>query len=413
MRNSMNITESVLLAIHSIRGNKLRSFLTLLSIAIGVFALIVAGTLINSFQNAVLNELENIGETTFWVQRLPSIQTGHTWYKYRKRKPITFRQYKELRRLTQSTNLISGASYTSGIVVNSGNFSTDPDVTLIGTDQNYFITNAIDVDYGRPITDEDLNLSRNVAIIGNDIVVKIFQNVNPIGKEINIKNQRYTVIGVLQKRGAILGQSKDNQVLIPLTNFLRFYASPWEESLVISVKALNRDVLQETIDEIIGNLRVIRNIKPWEENSFEVETNETITEQFGGFVKFLSVFGFISGGFALIAAGVGIMNIMLVAVKERTREIGVRKAVGAKKRWILTQFIIEAISLCQIGGLIGIILGFFAGYLLGNTIQIPLAFPLPWIILSIVVCTILGVSFGAYPAYRAANLDPIESLRYE
>lgn len=409
----MNVTESILLALYSIRENKLRSFLTLLSIAIGVFSLVVAGTLINSFQKAVLNELENIGETTFWVQRLPSIQTGHTWYKYRKRKPITFRQYKELRRMTQSTNIISGASYTSGIVVNSGNLSTDPNVNLIGADQNYFITNAVDVEYGRPITEEDVNLNRNVAIIGNDIVVKIFPNINPIGKVINIKNQKYTVVGVLEKRGALLGQSKDNQVLIPLTNFLQFYASPWEESLVISVKAKSRETLQETIDEIIGNLRIIRNVKPWEENSFEIETNETITEQFGGFIEYLSIFGFISGAFALVAAGVGIMNIMLVAVKERTREIGIRKAVGAKKRWILTQFIIESISICQIGGLIGIILGFVAGYLLGNTIQVPIAFPLPWIILSVVVCTILGVGFGAYPAYRAANLDPIESLRYE
>lgn len=409
----MNVIESILLVLHSIRENKLRSFLTLLSIAIGVFSLIVAGTLINSFQKAVLNELENIGETTFWVQRLPSIQMGHTWYKYRKRKPITFRQYKELRRMTQSTNMISGASYTSGIVVNFGNLSTDPNVDLVGTDQNYFITNAVDVEYGRAITDEDVNLNRNVAIVGNDIVVKIFPNINPIGKEINIKNQKYTVIGVLKKRGALLGQSKDNQVLIPLTSFLRFYASPWEESLIISIKAMNRETLQETMDEIIGNLRIIRNVKPWEENSFEIETNETITEQFGGFVKYLSIFGFISGAFALIAAGVGIMNIMLVAVKERTREIGIRKAVGAKKRWILTQFIVEAISICQIGGLIGIVLGFAAGYLLGNTIQIPITFPLPWIILSVVVCTIIGVGFGAYPAYRAANLDPIESLRYE
>ncbi len=409
----MNITESILLALYSIRENKLRSFLTLLSIALGVFSLVVAGTLINSFQKAVLNELENIGETTFWIQRLPSIQTGHTWYKYRKRKPITFRQYKELRRMTQSTNIISGSSFSTGIVVSFANLSTDPDVYLVGADPGYFITNAIDVEYGRPITEEDMNLNRNVAIIGNDIVVKIFPNVNPIGKEINIKNLKYTVIGVLQKRGALLGQSKDNQVLIPLTSFLRFYASPWEESLVISVKAKNRETLQETIDEIIGNLRIIRNVKPWEENSFEIETNETITEQFGGFVKYLSIFGFISGAFALIAAGVGIMNIMLVAVKERTREIGIRKAVGAKKRWILTQFIIESISICQIGGLVGIILGFVAGYLLGNTIQIPLAFPLPWIILSVVVCTILGVGFGAYPAYRAASLDPIESLRYE
>ena len=409
----MDFTESIYQAIDSIRTNKLRTFLTLLSIAIGVFALIVAGTLINSFEKAVLAQLEEIGETTFWIQRLPSIQTGNTWYKYRQRKPITYRQYKELVRMTNSTPWISAHSYTFGMTINAGNLSTDPDVYVAGADPNFFITNSIDVEFGRTFIEEDIDYNRNVAIIGNDIVVKIFPNVNPLGKEISIKNQKYTVIGILKTRGALLGQSKDNMVIIPITNFLKYFASPWEESLQITVKAISKEMLQATMDEVIGNMRVIRNVKPWEANTFELETNETISQQFGSFVNFLSIFGFISGGFALVAAGVGIMNIMLVAVKERTREIGIRKAVGARRRWILWQFILEAITLSQIGGLFGIILGVLGGYLLGNAIKLPLFFPVPWVVLSIIVCTILGIAFGTYPAYRAANLDPIEALRYE
>jgi putative ABC transport system permease protein len=409
----MNISESITQAFDSIRTNKLRSSLTLLSIAIGVFALITAGTIITSFEKAVLKQLEDIGETTFWIQREPAIQTGGTWYKYRKRKPITYREYKELKKMTYSTNIISAHSFTSGMTVTAGNLSTDPDVFLVGAENNFFITNAIDVDYGRILTEEDIDFNRNVAIIGNDVLVKIFPNANPIGKEITIKNQKFTVVGVMKTRGAMLGQSKDNRVIIPITNFLKYFASPWEESLIISVKALNRELLETTIDEVIGNLRVIRNVKPWEENTFEIETNETISQQFGSFVNFLSIFGFISGGFALIAAGVGIMNIMLVAVKERTREIGIRKAIGAKRRWILWQFILEAITLCQVGGLLGIIFGTLGGYLLGNAIKLTMYFPISWIVLSVVVCTILGITFGAYPAYRAANLDPIEALRYE
>jgi putative ABC transport system permease protein len=409
----MDFTESIYQAIDSIRTNKLRTFLTLLSIAIGVFALIVAGTLINSFEKAVLAQLEEIGETTFWIQRLPSIQTGNTWYKYRQRKPITYRQYKELVRMTNSTPWISAHSYTFGMTINAGNLSTDPDVYVAGADPNFFITNSIDVEFGRTFIQEDIDYNRNVAIIGNDIVVKIFPNVNPLGKEISIKNQKYTVIGILKTRGALLGQSKDNMVIIPITNFLKYFASPWEESLQITVKAISKEMLQATMDEVIGNMRVIRNVKPWEANTFELETNETISQQFGSFVNFLSIFGFISGGFALVAAGVGIMNIMLVAVKERTREIGIRKAVGARRRWILWQFILEAITLSQIGGLFGIIFGVLGGYLLGNAIKLPLFFPVPWVVLSIIVCTILGIAFGTYPAYRAANLDPIEALRYE
>lgn len=409
----MNFSESIFQSIDSIRTNKLRTFLTLLSIVIGVFALIVAGTLINSFEKAVMTQLEDIGETTFWIQRLPSIHTGNTWYKYRKRKPITFRQYKELQKMTNSTPWISAHTFTGGMTINAGNLSTDPDVFLVGADNIFFLTNSIDVEFGRSFTEEDINLNRNIAIIGNDVVVKIFPNVNPLGKEISIQNQKYTVVGILKTRGALLGQSKDNMVIIPITNFLKYFASPWEESLHISVRAISKELLQETMDEVIGNMRVIRNVKPWEANTFEVETNEAISEQFGSFVNFLSIFGFISGGFALIAAGVGIMNIMLVAVKERTREIGIRKAVGAKRRWILWQFIIEAITLCQIGGIIGIIFGVLGGYFLGNAIKLPLFFPVPWVILSIIVCTVLGIAFGTYPAYRAANLDPIEALRYE
>lgn len=409
----MFFSESIRFAFDSIRSNKLRTFLTILSISIGVFALISTGTLISSLKYTVQNELENIGETTFWIQRQPKILTDRTWRKYRKRKPITYKNFKELKRMTESTPYLSAAAYSMESTIKFGNLSTDPDVYLIGADNNYFITNAIEVEYGRPISDDDVNSFRNVAVIGNDVVVKIFPNINPIGKEITIKNQQNTVVGILKPKGALLGQSQDNRVLIPITNFLRYFASEWESSVTISIKALNKEKFAQTIDEVIGNLRIIRNDKPLEENSFEVETNETITEQFGGFVNFLSIFGFLSGGFALIAAGVGIMNIMLVAVKERTREIGIRKAVGAKRRWILFQFIFEAFTLTQIGGIIGLIIGLSAGYFLSKTINLPLGLPWLWVFISVLACTLIAVGFGAYPAYRAANLDPIEALRYE
>lgn len=409
----MFFSESIRFAVDSIRSNMLRSFLTLLSISIGVFALISSGTLISSLKYAVQSELESIGETTFWIQRLPNIVTDRTWRKYRKRKPITYKNFKELKRMTESTPYLSAIAYSMKNTIKFNNLSTDPDVYLIGADNNYFVTNAIDVENGRPISDNDVNSYRNVAVIGNDVLVKIFPNINPIGKEITIKNQQFTVVGILKPKGALLGQSQDNRVLIPITNFLRYFASEWESSVTISIKALNKVKFNQTIDEVIGNLRVIRNDQPWEENSFEVETNETITEQFGGFVNFLSIFGILSGGFALVAAGVGIMNIMLVAVKERTREIGIRKAVGAKRRLILLQFIFEAFALTQIGGLIGLIIGLSGGYFLSKAINLPLGFPWFWVIISVLACTLIAVGFGTYPAYRAANLDPIEALRYE
>ncbi len=409
----MNISESIVLALDSVGKNKLRAVLTLLSISIGVFAIIGVGTLVSSIDNAVSGELSSLGESTFIIKRTPSIQMGNTWRKYRKRKAISYSVYKEFRKQMTTTNLISAESYSGGNTIKAGNLSTDPDVSLTGADENYFGNNNVIVEEGRAFSVDDISFNRNVAVVGNDVVVKIFPNENPIGKKIAIKNQSFTIIGILEIKGAVLGQSQDNQVILPISQFLKYYANWWEESVTISVKAFSKEQLEATVDEAIGVMRTIRKAKPWEENSFEIETNESIAEQFGSFIGFLSIFGSICGGIALIAAGVGIMNIMLVSVKERTREIGIRKAIGAKRRWVLTQFIIETITLCQLGGLIGIILGVIAGNVLGKMLGMSIVFPITWIVLSIVICTLLGIFFGAYPAWKAAKLDPIDALRYE
>lgn len=409
----MKILESILLAFSSIRQYKLRAVLTLLSIAIGVFAIMGSGTLTNSINNAVTVELANLGDLSYVVTKMPAIHTGEDWHKLMKRKPITYTQVKELKDQSQLPDLISAESTSNLHTVEAGNLSTDPDVNLVGTDENYFIMKNIGISFGRPIIQEDIVLNRNVAVIGNDIVVKIFPNTNPIGKKIRIKHQSFTVIGVLEQKGAILGQSQDNKVIIPISQFLKYYASWWEESLTVTIRAKSKEMLTPCIDETIGIMRTLRNVQPWQENSFEINTNESISQQFSIFTNFLSVFGSISGFIALIAAGVGIMNIMLVSVKERTREIGIRKAVGARRFWILIQFIIESITLCQVGGLIGIIIGFVSALYLGSLISINITFSLFWFIFSIIVCSVIGLIFGSYPAWKAARLDPIDALRYE
>lgn len=409
----MNFFESVYLAFDSVRVNKLRAFLTLLSISIGVFALMGTGVLIKSIDNAVTNEMITLGENTFSIKRTPSIVTGNTWRKYRNRKPITYSQLKELKKLMVSTSYISGFSSSSFNVIKFMNFSTDPDVSLIGTDEEYFFNNNITISEGRALSNEDLQTNKNYAIIGNDVRTKLFENVSPLNKSIRIKNQNYTVIGLIEPKGAILGQSQDNQVIIPLQQFLKYFSNEWEESLTITVKSLSREDLAETVNDAIGYMRMIRQDKPGQENSFEVETNETINEQFGQLTGFIGFFGYASGFIALIAAGVGIMNIMLVSVKERTREIGVRKAVGAKNSWILWQFIIETITLCQIGGIIGILSGLICSIALGSLINISIIIPTGWVIGSIIICTFLGLVFGAFPAWKASRLNPIDALRYE
>lgn len=409
----MNIGESILLAFDAVRHNKLRAILTLLSISIGVFAIVGAGTLVSSINGVVEDQMAELGETSFFIYRVPAIQMGNAWRKYRKRKAVTFTQYRELKRQLTLADWVAGSSKTGGYTVKADNFESDPNVILVGGDENYFKLINAGLTAGRPLFSEDINNNRNVAIIGNDIVVKCFPNTNPLGKKIKIKNQEFTVIGIQDILGAVLGQSQDNLVVIPITRFLANYTNFWEESVTITVKAVSKAKMDDAIDEATGAMRTIRNNKPWQENDFEIETNESLSQQFAGLTGFLTYFGFFSGAIALIAAGVGIMNIMLVSVKERTREIGIRKAVGAKNFWILSQFIIETITLCQLGGWIGIIFGIIGSSIFTMLLGMKLSMPWDWVIGALLICTFLGIVSGAYPAWKAAKLDPIDALRYE
>ena len=410
----MNIKESVFIALDSIRVNKLRASLTLLSIAIGVFAIIIAIALVKSINYTVTTEMASLGENTFSIFRIPKIQFGpHTWRLYRSRKVINYSQYKEFKKMMTSASAVSAVSSSSGYVIKNGNLETNPNVEIIGTDADYFLTNNMNIDEGRQFINDDIMFNRNYAIIGNDIAVQLFPSVNPIGKTITIKRQKFTIIGKLETKGALFGQSQDNMVIIPVSQFLKYYCEPWEESLNINVAVSSKEQLNYAVDEAIGIMRSIRNVKPWEMNSFELETNESIADQFASLTGFLSVFGISTGIIALIAAGVGIMNIMLVTIKERTREIGIRKAIGARKSTILTQFIIETITLCQLGGFIGIAVGLIVGSAFGAMLGLTILFPYEWIIITIIICTAIGLAFGIYPAWKAANLDPIDALRYE
>ncbi len=410
----MIIIESILQALDSVRANKLRSSLTLLSIAIGVFAIIGAGGLVTSIDNAISGEMMKAGETSFIIKRFPPIQMGgHHWRKYLKRKPISYSQYKKLKEKLKGVKYVTAFSATNNLTIEYQLNETDADVTLFGGDENFLETININIAKGRSITREDVELNKNVAVIGNDIKVKLFPNIDPIGKKIKIKNTNFTVIGVMEQKGAVMGQSQDNRVLIPLTLFLKYYASSWEEDLTISIKAFDKISMFYAFDEAIGHMRIIRKVKPWEENNFEIQTDEAISQQFESFTGYLNIFGIVVGVFSLIAAGVGIMNIMLVSVKERTREIGIRKAIGAKIRWILIQFVVESITLSLLGGIIGIIFGLLISSYFGNMMGLKITIPIEQIILSIFVCSLIGIVFGAYPAWKAAKLDPIDALRYE
>jgi putative ABC transport system permease protein len=415
----MNATESISIALDAVRAQKLRSGLTLLSISIGVFAIIASTGITTALQNAVNAQMATLGEHSFLIQRTPTLQFGGSWRKYMRRKPITLDQARQFKDMMSMTNLISISNTNPSYVIKAGQTSTDPDVALIGADDLYFNVNAVDLSDGRPFTAHEGEVGGNVAILGKDVVVKLFPRGDAMDRTVSIKNQTFRVIGVLAERGGVMGQSQDNRVLIPMPTFDRYYTWEWDRSVDVSVKALSAEALPATVDEAIGILRALRNVQPWEENTFELDTNDALTAQFSGFSVALLAVAWISGIGALVAAGIGIMNMMLVSVRERTREIGVRKALGARKIWIVRQFLIESVTLCQLGGMAGTAAGIGTAWavtaVLRGTGMQSLAFELPWgaVIASVVICTAIGIGFGLYPAIRAASLDPIEALRYE
>ncbi len=409
----MQISESVRVALASVAANKLRSALTLLSVSIGVFAILGAGTVVDSLNGLVTDQLESIGSSTFLVQKFPAFFLNpREWRKYMRRKDIT---YEQIQLVKQQATLSSsvGCQAVANYYVRGGGQTTDAPVSIIGGDETVLANQNFVVHAGRVLTLEDVQYRRDVAVLGADVVKRLFEHEDPIGKQVSIHGRPYVVIGTLEAKGTTFGQSQDNFVHIPITSYLKYYTSQYETSLTMVVKAVNVERREEAMDQVVGILRTARRVPPGVDNDFEIFTSESISETFAGFTKYLVYFAIGVSSISLLAAGVGIMNIMLVSVKERTREIGTRKAVGATRRNILTQFMLEAVTLCELGAVIGIVLGIVAGNAFAAYLGTKVVLPYGSIALAVGVCTIIGVCFGAYPAWRAASLDPIDALRYE
>ena len=410
----MSYWETILSALGSIRANLLRSVLTLLSIALGTFAIISVGVATNTLGNSVTGAMDEIGGNSFVIQRTPSIQMGgSSWRRYQRRPIISLAQANEYKRRVGNEALVAISDRDFAKTIKSGNLSTDPDVTVFGVDENYFIVRNKNIQSGRPLHEEDVFSSRNVAVIGNDVAVKLFPQGNAVGQQITIDNLRCEVVGVLAAQGAVLGQSQDNEVYIPLNVYVRRFAGESYFTATLSVKAPDAATFTALFDESIGIMRSVRGCKPWQENNFEIEDNSSLKAQFTTFIDYVAYFAAFIASFSLAAAGVGIMNIMLISVKERTREIGLRKAIGAKSTSILFQFLLEAITLCQLGGVIGLGGGLSIVGAVSLFTAINFVIPWSWVVASILFCTFVGLSFGAYPAWKAAKLDPIDALRYE
>ncbi len=407
------IKESFRMAIESIRQNKLRSILTLLGISIGVFSVIGVMTAIRTLESSVNSQLDIFGTNTFMIQKSPAIQIhGPGNNKIRKRKNIRYAHYEELKQRAKLPQQVSVVDGTGERNIQYKDKRLKKTAELSGVDEwglRSFKTYLAD---GRNFLEDDIRFYRSVTILGPDLADILFPFEDPIGKIIQIKGLDYTVIGITERKGQAFGQSQDYFVMIPISVYIQRFSSRWT-SLAINVEAESTELYEKTMDEVIGLMRVIRKVPPEEENDFEIISNEELMDTFAGFTGGIKLFAGAVSVIALLVAGIGIMNIMLVSVTDRIKEIGVRKAIGATKRDILTQFLMEAIFLSQFGGIVGVILGIAGGNLIALLLKVPAVIPMDWAFYGMAVCSFIGIGFGIYPAYRAANLDPIESLRFE
>ncbi|MBN1397023.1 MAG: ABC transporter permease [Bacteroidetes bacterium] len=407
----MDFSEIVKLALNAVRSNKLRSALTLLGIIVGVFSIIGVMTAVQVLQNSIESGLSSLGTHTFQIQKQPIMVNHSDWLKARKRKDIKYAQGQLVKEKMSLAMYVALESWRGGQTIQYGSLKTNPSVSICGGEPDGIATNNWTINEGRSFTNDELLRNSRVAVIGADVEKKLFPNGYAVGKEIKVGSNQYVIIGTFESKGASLGGDTDNFVFIPLTAFLDQYGKL--RSINILVKAISAEQYDDCVEEARMLLRTIRNVPPGEEDDFTIFSNDSLIETFNEFTLYVKMgVGFISF-IALLAAGIGIMNIMLVSVTERTREIGIRKAIGAKRSNILAQFIVEAIVLCEIGGIIGILLGILGGNLTALFFSFPPVFPIDWAIIGLVITSLVGIIFGVYPAWKAANLDPIESLRYE
>ena len=407
----MDIKESISVSLDALRSNKMRSTLTTLGIVIGVTTIIGMMSIIQGLQNYMVGELSVLGPSTFEIQKDPAIQMGHLEEKYRNRKIIKMEHARAIEENATLVQSVGTSTWEWGLAVKYQDKKTNPDVVLLGVTPGFQQTFNYFVEDGRFLNDSDVDNNRMVIVLGLDVVEVIFPHVNPIGEYVRVGAQKFKVIGTLERQGSLLGESRDNRVLIPISTFEKLFGD--RRSISINMKVKDPKLLNPAIEQVTGILRAARKVPPGKPNDFEIVTSESLINTFNDMSRGVKLGAIFIAFISLAVGGIGIMNIMLVSVTERTREIGIRKAVGARRLDILWQFMIESIILGNLGGVIGIIFGILVGVLVGAVTPLPTATPMWAVFLGISFCTIIGLVFGVYPAVKAARLDPIIALRYE
>jgi putative ABC transport system permease protein len=410
----LEFKESLSMAMGTIISHKMRSFLTILGVLIGVTSIIGMVSLIEGLNRSMKRQIESLGSSVIYVSKYkPGIQMGRRSSAERNRPWITFEDAEAIERYCPTIEAVSPQNYFTQDGGNIAKYKkyTAKNFSFFGTLPGYEIVNNAFVETGRFLTDIDIKFRAYVAVIGQDVSDALFPGIDPIGKEILVNDAKFMVIGVMEKRETIMGGNENNFILIGYGAFEKIH--PEEKALWLACKAKSPELMQEAIDQVTDLMRRRHGLKYNDENDFAVFTQESLLEIWTQLTQAIWLVMIIISSIGLMVGGVGVMNIMLVSVTERTKEIGIRKAVGAKRSSILWQFLIEAMVLSGFGGFLGILIGILLSQFIALVSPLPAVVSIPWVVIGFCFSVGVALVFGIYPAARASRLDPIECLHYE
>ncbi len=405
--------EQIHIAFLSIKANRLRSALALLGMVIGVFTVIGMQSVMAGYSQKVESDLNVLGANTFQVQKYPGLDysTAHD-SRYRNRADLTYAHAQAISEMSSHVLAVGIENRSWANEVKYRDRKNQQPITVVGATPAFENANADKVEFGRFLTGSDLLHSRQVAVIGTEVVQDLFPNQDPIGARIKLKGKPFTVIGIFQERGETYRENKDIRIVIPYFTWEKLYGSS-DMFFSITVRAASAAEYDAAVAEVTSILRTVRKVPVNEPDDFAIITSALLQEKFNSMTRMIRLAAVGIASISLIVAGIGIMNVMLVSMSERTREIGIRKAIGARRTDILSQFLMESLALSLTGGLIGIVMGILLSPWISSMIGLQPVIPVWSVLLAFIFCTFIGLFFGIYPAVRASKLDPTHALMFE